>query len=59
MNCKKCPYFDTKQKMPIKVPQLVGYCKLREKFVDEMGLGKQFCKDKAVINISADFNKKG
>jgi hypothetical protein len=58
MNCKKCPYFDTKQNMPIRVPQLLGLCKLREKFVDEVTIGQQFCKDKAVISRPSNFNNK-
>ena len=44
--------------MPIRVPQLIGFCKLREKFVDEVNIGKQFCKDRAVINIPSNFNNK-
>jgi len=53
MNCKTCPYFDTKERIPPAVPQIVGFCKLREKYIDEVSVVKQFCKDRAVITRSA------
>ena len=58
VSCKKCPYFDAKAKMPLKIPQLIGFCKLREKFVDEITVGQQFCKDRAVLNAPLNFNNK-
>ncbi len=52
MECKKCPYFDSKREMAAgKV--LTGYCKLRGKYMSDTTKNKELCKDRAVVDIPA------
>lgn len=50
MNCRKCPYFDKKKNTLHKGSVIVGYCRLRQKFVSDETITKEHCKDRAVLN---------
>lgn len=51
MNCKKCPYFEKKSKEIRSGSVVLGFCKLRQKFISDMTINKEFCKDKAVLSF--------
>ncbi len=49
--CKKCPYFDPKNKDAVSKGSIIkGFCKLRQKFISDETINKEFCKDRAVIS---------
>jgi|GEM_PF-1990880 len=53
MECKKCPYFEPKKEIAAG-RVLVGFCKLRNKYMSDTTKGKEQCKDRAVVDLPAD-----
>ncbi len=49
LDCKKCTYFDNKKKATHKTLTVVGFCKVRQKYVTDQSITNNLCKDKAVV----------
>jgi hypothetical protein len=58
MECRKCTYYDKKKNLVHGGTVIVGYCRLREKHISDATVGKQLCKDKAVIDVDPSKLKK-
>ncbi len=53
MECRKCTYFEKMKANRMSGGNLiVGFCKLREKHISDETVGLEYCKDRAVIDIS-------
>ncbi len=53
MECKKCPYFESRREIAAgKV--IIGFCKLRGKHISDTTKNKELCKDRAVVDVPAD-----
>ncbi|MFH1978482.1 MAG: hypothetical protein ABIJ92_04095 [Candidatus Aenigmatarchaeota archaeon] len=52
VQCKKCPFFDRKREYQTAAMGsiVMGFCKLREKFVTDQSINNELCKDKAVVD---------
>lgn len=53
MECKKCSYFEAKREITNTGKVLVGFCKLRGKHITDLTIKKEFCKDRATVDIPA------
>lgn len=51
MDCKKCAYFESKKEVTNTGKVVVGFCKLRSKHMTDMTIRKDFCKDRATIDV--------
>ena len=54
MPCKKCPYYEKKKEElsgGSNVSLIVGFCRLRERFITDTTLNKELCKDRATVLI--------
>ena len=51
--CRKCPYFDKKQKKDslVQGSVIVGFCRLRQMHISDVTITGIHCKDRAVISI--------
>jgi len=58
MECKKCTYFESKKNVIHSGAVIVGYCKLRQKHISDTTIGKELCKDKAVVDADQSKMKK-
>jgi len=58
MECRKCTYYEKKKDLIHGGTVIVGYCRLRDKHVSDTTLGKQLCKDRAVIDVDPSKLKK-
>ena len=58
--CRKCPYFDKKiSDVSGQSGIIVGFCRLRNKFITDQSINNEYCKDKDIIDISIkDFDEK-
>jgi hypothetical protein len=53
MECRKCTYFDRMKASRMHAGQVIlGFCRLRQKHVSDSSIGLEYCKDKAVVDIS-------
>ena len=52
MDCRKCPYFLKERENKYRKGMIIlGFCKLRQKYISDTTINKQFCKDRAVIEL--------
>jgi hypothetical protein len=51
MECRKCTYFTKKKNLMAGGTVVVGFCKLRQKHISDTTVGKELCKDRAVIDV--------
>jgi len=50
--CKKCPYFEKRKgeiKKGMNISLILGFCKLRERFITDTSINKEHCKDRAIL----------
>jgi len=53
VQCRRCGYFVKKiSEISSQSGIIVGFCKLREKYITDRSIGNYLCKDKAVIDIN-------
>ena len=52
MECRKCPYFEKKRDAMHMGRLILGFCRLREKHISDETMGRELCKDRAVIEAS-------
>jgi hypothetical protein len=51
IHCKKCPFFVKKtEDRAAKGAMIMGFCKMREKFVTDESINNELCKDRAVVD---------
>ena len=54
VTCKKCSYFDKKiGELSSKSGIVVGFCRLRGKFITDQSMTRELCKDKAVVDMNS------
>ncbi|MFH1364581.1 MAG: hypothetical protein ABIH52_02900 [Candidatus Aenigmatarchaeota archaeon] len=60
VRCKKCGYYDKKvTDVSSQSGIIVGFCRLRGKFITDQSINNDQCKDKAVIDINPkDFERR-
>ena len=58
MECRRCTYFDKKKNLMHGGTVVVGFCRLRQKHISDTTVGKQFCKDRAVVDVDPNKLKK-
>jgi len=54
--CRKCPYFEKKKEELQKganISLIVGFCKLRERFITDETINKETCKDRATVVVES------
>jgi len=52
VHCKKCPFFVKKtEEIAAKGTMILGFCKLRDKFVSDESINNELCKDRAVVDV--------
>jgi hypothetical protein len=51
LHCKKCPYFGKSDDTLKKGAVVVGFCRLRQKFITDVSLSGPVCKDRAVLDL--------
>jgi hypothetical protein len=54
MECKKCPYFESKKEVINNGKVVVGFCKLRGKNMTDLTIRNDLCKDRAIVEIPAN-----
>ena len=51
VHCKKCPFFTKKKEASAsKGAMILGFCRLRDKFVSDESITNELCKDRAVVD---------
>jgi len=53
VHCKKCGYYDKKiSETASKAGIIVGFCRLRNKYISDQSINNQHCKDKAIVDVN-------
>jgi len=58
MQCRKCTYYDKKKNLMAGGTVVVGFCRLRGKHISDTTIGKEYCKDRAVVDVDPKKLKK-
>ena len=51
LQCRKCPYFEKKADKLQAGKIILGFCKLRQRYVADTTINEPVCKDRAVISV--------
>jgi hypothetical protein len=51
MECKKCPYYESRKEITNTGKVVIGFCKLRSKHMSDATIRNNLCKDRATIDV--------